>query len=73
MPETTLAPPPDAKLASEDYSWLKPEPETPGKKMSKKVQANPLVPLGEFLLVSCVACTMVVVYTISCLSGKTTM
>ena len=51
MPETHLAPPPDAKLASEDYSWLKPEPETPGKKMSKKVQANPLVPLGEFLLV----------------------
>ena len=48
MPETTLAPPPDAKLASEDYSWLQPEPETPARKMSRKVQANPLVPIGEF-------------------------
>lgn len=42
----SLAPPTDIKLSSEDYSWLTPEPETPAKKMSRKVQANPLVPIG---------------------------
>lgn len=52
MPETapTLAPPADQKLtlSNEDYSWLTPEPESPGRKMSRKVMANPLVPIGEF-------------------------
>ena len=49
MPETgvtTLAPPPEAELSREDYSWMAPEPETPAKKMSRKVMANPLVPIG---------------------------
>ena len=49
MPETgstSLAPPTDVELSREDYSWLTPEPETPAQKMSRKVMANPLVPIG---------------------------
>ncbi|CAI8041299.1 HIG1 domain family member 2A, mitochondrial [Geodia barretti] len=55
MPETgstSLAPPTDVELSREDYSWLTPEPETPAKKMSRKVMANPLVPIGCGLTVA---------------------
>ena len=43
----SMGPPMDVELTEEDYSWLTPEPETPARKMSRKVMANPLVPLGE--------------------------
>ena len=47
MPED-LAPPAEAKLTDEDFSWLLPEPESPGSKLTRKVKENPFVPLGEF-------------------------
>lgn len=47
MPETVTIGPPEAKLTEEDLSWLTPEEESPGKKMGRKVMANPFVPIGK--------------------------